>query len=101
MTDVPFDAGDESAVRERKRKAGNAAKADDEVVRALLDHRDGRGWLYRLLKTCHVFASSFTADPLQTAFREGERNIGLQILTRVTAVSPDGYVLMIKENVDA
>jgi hypothetical protein len=57
----------------------------------------GRAWLHSLLEACHVFATSHTANALNTAFAEGERNIGLLILNDVMAACPDQYVVMMKE----
>jgi hypothetical protein len=57
----------------------------------------GRAWVWGLLEACHVFATSHTANALNTAFAEGERNIGLRILNDVMAACPDQYVVMTRE----
>jgi hypothetical protein len=43
---------------------------------------NGRRVLWDLLSKCHVFQPSFKPgqSPEMTAFREGERNIGLQVM---------------------
>jgi hypothetical protein len=32
------------------------------------------------------------------AWNEGERNLGLRLLTQITTVSPDAFVQMMREN---
>lgn len=50
-----------------------------------------------VLEACHIFASSHTGNALNTAFAEGERNIGLRLLNGIMAAAPDQYVQMMRE----
>lgn len=50
--------------------------------RFLVENRNGLRFLARLLDKCGVFKTSFHSDPLKMAFMEGQRNIGLEILSK-------------------
>lgn len=41
----------------------------------------GRAYLWEILDRCGVFGASFTGEALTTAFNEGKRHIGCQILS--------------------
>lgn len=46
--------------------------------------KEGKHVLRDLLEVCHVFHTSYVPERgLDTAFREGERNIGLRILDKL------------------
>lgn len=93
-----FDANDPKQVNNRKRRAKQRAADDDQTVKDLLSSSRGRAWLWRLLGTCHIFGISFRADPYQTAFNEGERNVGNRLLAQIMRVDSAAYVLMMREN---
>jgi hypothetical protein len=42
----------------------------------------------------------YANNALNTAFNCGELNVGQRILDRIISVSPEGYLLMMKENND-
>jgi hypothetical protein len=71
----------------------------DQLVRLgnLMLDPVGRGYVYDLLASCHVFQSSFATNALAMAFNEGERNVGLLITNDLITASPDNYLLMLKE----
>jgi hypothetical protein len=95
----PFDASDEAQVNRRKRDAGRRKKEAGDVLVNLLAKPAGRAWLWGLMAATHMFETSFVQnDPTASAFREGERNIGLRILGEVMRIAPDSFVLMMKEN---
>lgn len=95
----PFDASDEAQVNQRKRDAGRRKKEGRDVLVNLLSKPAGRAWVWELLSATHMFEPSFVQnDPTGTAFREGERNVGLRILADLMRVAPDSFVLMMKEN---
>ena len=48
------------------------------------DTESGKQVLRDLLDFCHVFQSSYMPEaPMDTAFREGERNVGLRVLDQL------------------
>lgn len=81
------------------RGRNNRLKAREELrlrlISDFLGNKDGREWMYELLSDCHIYHPSHVpGDPYSTAFREGERNIGLRILSDIPA---DVYALMQSE----
>jgi hypothetical protein len=92
-----YNASDPRSIR----RAARAAKAEESqsssVIASLMSAPSGRSYIYRLLEKCHIFSSSFSTSPLSTAFAEGERNVGLQILGDLMRFVPDQYLQMIRE----
>jgi hypothetical protein len=48
---------------------------------AAFSTKDGEKVLFDLMKEHYVLGATFSKDPLEMAFREGERNVVLRILT--------------------
>lgn len=92
-----FDASDPDIVAAAEARARRAEKAGALVVRQILSSKPGRAWLYRLLETCHVFQASYDAEPHRMYFREGERNIGRQLLTQIEQADFAQMMAMIQE----
>lgn len=59
----------------------------------LLGDERGRRFIWRLLSITGVYRSSFTGDS-KTFFREGERNVGLQILRDIHEIAPEAITQM-------
>jgi hypothetical protein len=66
----------------------------------LMSSKRGRAMVREIMTFCGVYKSSFTGNS-ETYFREGQRNVGLYILSLVQQHAPDFYVEMIKEANDA
>jgi hypothetical protein len=95
--DRPFDASDPEQVQKRKSRAGRDKRAKEDVVKALLETRNGRLWLRGMLTDCHIFEDCFReSSATGTAFLLGERNAGLRLLVQVQR-HPNLYVAMMKE----
>lgn len=56
----------------------------------------GRRFVWWLLGIAGIFRSSFTGNS-ETFFREGERNVGLRLLTEVTRDAHDLYLMAQQE----
>ncbi len=93
----PYNAAERRHVREAAKASRAAGLAARDVVLQLMGTTSGRAWVYSLLEGCHIFASSFGTNALSMAFAEGERNVGLQILSQLMDFCPDLYMLMIQE----
>ncbi len=91
-----------AAERKDIRAAEKAAKLVEaqryDVVRGLMSVAAGRSYVLAKLISAHIFHTSFSSDPLQMAFAEGERNQGLQLLNDIMAICPDQYILMMRES---
>ncbi len=98
---MSYDANDpvqvEKAAEEDRR---SRARLLDDVA-GVLETEGGRRFVWRLLEAAHCFHSSFSADAALTAFREGERNIGLMVLADAFAASPGRLAEMVRENAPA
>ena len=85
-------AGDEAQVDRRKRavKIQEQKRAND--LKAVMDTPQGRAVLWRVLAYCGVFQSSFVAGQSDTtAFKEGQRNVGLKLLAQLQEHCPEQY----------
>lgn len=93
-----YDTSDKEQVNRARKKASRTRTDRLEFVKAAMTMPQGRAWFYDLLIRCHVFNTPFDDDPCRHAFRAGEANIGLQVLSDIQESAPDDYTKMIKEN---
>lgn len=95
-----FSPDDEDSANEAEhlRKRAEAIKQlrDEGDLKWLMSDKRGRRVVWRLLGETGLFRSSFTGNS-ETFYREGRRAVGLMLLDWVQQVSPDGYLLMMKE----
>lgn len=103
MTDpaAGYDADDrtplfDSRGSERQKRRRLQSQREDEDLVWLMNQREGRRFVWRLLQSCHLYESSFTGTSA-TFFREGERNVGLQVLADITRLCPELYARMAGE----
>ena len=87
----------EQAEREdaRKRQLVRQREKDDFVW--LMGTVQGRRIVWRLLEQAKVFKSTFSLDSGEMAFLEGNRNMGLLLITEVHELCPEKYHVMAKE----
>lgn len=90
-------AADKEQTEKADWKATDLRKRQLEDLRAVLEGSFGRRFVWRYLGLCGVFHSSFAVNAEQTAFNEGQRNIGLQLLADVNEADPDAYAKMLNE----
>jgi hypothetical protein len=72
-------------------------QAEKERIGAIMATRPGRRWVWEKLEWCKVFLPTFAVDPYRTAYSEGARLVGLEILKDVNKLDPDMYLTMAKE----
>jgi len=98
MTDqaAGYDAGDRTHVSERQKRRRLKGERDDADLLWLMNQREGRRFVWRLLQACHLYETSFTGTS-STFFREGERNVGLLVLADITRLCPELYARMVGE----
>jgi hypothetical protein len=108
MTDqaAGCDAGDRALLSDsqgserQKRRRVESQRADADVV-WLMNQREGRRFVWRLLQLCHLYETSFTGPGSSkgaTFFREGERNVGLQVLADIVRLCPELHARMAGES---
>ncbi len=93
-----YNAGDPKHVagREKSRKTRDLQKKT--ALRGIMGMPEGRMWMWDLLVRCGIYQSSFSAEALGMAFREGQRNIGLHLMAEINRLSPELYARMVGEN---
>lgn len=97
VTDEPYNAGERSHVKAAAKAVRQAERARGDIVRTIMGTVGGRAWMLDKLERCHVFSSSFNTEGLRMAFAEGERNIGLQLLSEIMSNAAPSYTLMMSE----
>lgn len=97
MTDKPFNAGDETQVKERakKEKTGRDRELDD--LRVILETRHGRRFIWRMLSASELFAVAEVMNASIYAL-EGKRKLGKLLFNDVMEAAPEAYLLMMKES---
>jgi len=55
---------------------------EKEDFKNVLSTKSGIRFVAKLIDMCGVFRTSFSSDPIKTAFMEGQRNIGLYLLDK-------------------
>lgn len=95
---------DNAANRKTIRRKEKAAKLVDtqrrEVITSVMSSVAGRQWLWDILSSCHIFATTFNGEALQSAFMEGQRATGLALLSDILAACPDQYIQAMRESND-
>ena len=94
---MTYDASDRKSIRRAEKSARQSDRTRQEVITNLMSTTQGREWLWSLLESCHIFAQTFTAEPLATAFAEGRRAVGLAILGDIMFACPDQYITAARE----
>lgn len=93
----PTDAGArEAAEQAEASRRHRETRLAAEDFKWLMSDKRGRRIVFRWLERTGVFQSSFTGDA-ETFFREGQRNVGLQLLAQVNDLTPQLYPTMLKE----
>lgn len=92
-----MDFSNRKDVRKAEKEGKLAERQRQEMVKGIMSLRPGRAWMLERLERCHLFSTTFNGDPLQSAFNEGQRNIGLQDLTDIMAACPNHYITMMLE----
>lgn len=91
---------DEIDAKNKETRTEYKRRRDREIddLRAVLKLPQGRRFVYKVLCECGVFKSSFTQNSLQSAFNEGKRDIGLELLRALDETEPMAYTQMLQEH---
>ena len=72
---------------------------DDSILELVLSDVSGRKFVWQLLERAHPFALSFVdGKPDATAFNEGVRFLGTNLLAQIINKHDSLYFQMVKEN---
>ena len=72
-----------------------------EDVKSILKTPSGRRYFWRLLSKCGIFRNSFSLNSNQTAFSEGKRDIGLDMLNEINEADITAFAKMQNEYLSA
>lgn len=82
----------------RRQLEKDAARQRDDDARAVLSTVQGRRFLWRLVMgTANVMGQSFSGDAANTAFAEGRRAVGIDVVAELQRVDPRAYLAMVTE----
>jgi hypothetical protein len=94
-------AADQASVDRRRTRARKDKAIRETVIRSLMSNPDGRRYIHLELSKLHIWESTIVFAPggsQLTAFKEGKRAVGLELLADVTRLAPNEFVKMMVEN---
>jgi hypothetical protein len=95
----PFDPTGQEAVAAQDAETQRLAREQEiNDFRALMGTKEGRRFMWRLLSKTGVHRTSFSNDALVMAFNEGNRNLGLLLMSEIHGLCPARYQQMQKEH---
>lgn len=81
-----------------KTRSNHELKQWEEDIKFLMSDKRGRRIVHGLLRRARIYQQTFNASsPTATAFNEGRRSMGLEILADINIV-PENYIRMLREN---
>lgn len=89
-------ASDEGKVKKASKSQKETRELELNDFKVVLGTEPGRRVVWRLLERCGIYRSSFTGNS-QTFMLEGERNIGLFLLSEIEEADQDAMFRMMKE----
>lgn len=93
-----FDTSNPKHVGKISREDKRRQKIRDDGFKELVSSPQSRAWLWNLLSSANVFASTFSIEPAAYGLNEGKRSLGLMIMADITRLCPEMLALMMKEN---
>lgn len=95
----PFDSSDQEAAEAFDAEVQRLAREQEiNDFRTLMGTKEGRRFVWRLLSKAGVYRPSFSGDALVMAFNEGNRNLGLLLMSEIHEACPQRYGQMQKEH---
>lgn len=91
-----MNAADPKQVKNSKERAELLREQELRDFGVIVSTREGRRYVWNLLKRCHIFTTSWEPSA-KIHFNEGERNVGLRILTDINEANPAAYAVMQSE----
>ncbi len=91
------DTGDFKQVKKTKKKVQLRRERETAELKALLSSPIMRHFVWRVLERCGIYKTSFTGDAAHTFFNEGQRQMGLWLLTEIEDSDKNALSLMQSE----
>jgi hypothetical protein len=93
-----YNAGEPTHVRGAKKQAELVERKRREIISGIMSTASGRSWVLDFMDTCNMFTVHEPPfDPINVAFREGQRHIGMRLLNDIMSACPDHYITMMQE----
>lgn len=92
---VPKDPAEKAQEKTRAQLAAETAITD---LLWLMGERRGRRIWHRLLERAGIYHTSYTGEALSSAFKEGRRNLGLELMNELLQHCPSRLSEMQREN---
>lgn len=89
-------AADPDQVKEATNKERRQREQELNDIRHLLQTRQGRRFLWRMLSRCNCF-STIWEPSAKIHFNAGVQDVGFFLLGEITAANEDAFLLMMKE----
>jgi hypothetical protein len=91
-------AADRRQVRKAEKIAERAEMRKKDFLREALSTQGGKEYFWELLERAHIFQTTFMGEALGSAYHEGERNLGLQVLGDITKYCPEKLIEMMQDH---
>ena len=85
----------------KKQRQQAALRRRESNIRAVMESKAGRGFVWTVLHDAGVWSRSFTGEALGTAHAEGARSVGLRLMEETQRVARVHYVDMVAEAIAA
>jgi hypothetical protein len=85
-------------MEESKAKPSREDDLAGSDLRWLMEQKRGRRIVWRLLEETRIYHSSFNTSGGVMAFNEGQRNVGLKLLSQLLTYAPGTYALLLEEH---
>lgn len=92
-----LNAANRKDVRRAEKASAVADRQRLDNLRLLMSTPGGRLYIWGELSAAHIFQTSFAPDPIQMAFLEGERNMGLRLLNDILEADADQFIILWRE----
>ncbi len=86
-----------SEQRQAAEEQARELAAEVADLKWVMSDQRGRRFVWRQLAVAGIYRPSYTGDD-RTIFNEGQRNVGLHLLSAITEHCPDEYLQMLKEH---
>ncbi len=97
--EIRFEEDQEAQVLAEKAKADHNMQV--QQLRAMLEEKVFRDFVWRVLSRCGIYDGGFALDLATLGFKAGKREVGLRILAEIMEAEPSAYVIMQQENTNA
>lgn len=88
-----FDANDPDSIIEAEKESLRLRNKKLRIIESIMNDEDGRAWMFDFLDSnCHIFSeNSLNGTIERNAKFEGERAVGLRVLSQVMEASPEMF----------